>query len=236
MGYPGKDYDIEDIPIQDARYRLDAIGLADMTKISVFRLSGVLRLYGFRRENVFHVVWWDPPHQMMTSPDTCYPTTSPSMTIRASTYSGPRAGMRPVCLRPVLAGELIAFISGGPFRCIGDVTGEDTGHGDACASRLPRRGGPQPVLSSPGRAFAHGPDGPGAERPVQARYPGPLPGWPASSLPHRRHIARHRTQVENAIAAGDTKVTIARISDLRSGVPIGVAYAECPERKLLSQL
>ena len=66
-GYPGKDYDIEDIPIQDARDRLDAIGLADMTKISVFRLSGVLRLYGFRRENVFHVVWWDPPHQIWPS-------------------------------------------------------------------------------------------------------------------------------------------------------------------------
>ena len=66
-GYPGKDYDIEDIPTQEARDRLDAIGLADMTKISVFRLSGVQRLYGFRRENVFHVVWWDPLHQIWPS-------------------------------------------------------------------------------------------------------------------------------------------------------------------------
>ena len=66
-GHPGKDYNIEDIPTQEARDRLDAIGLADMTKISVFRLSGVLRLYGFRRENVFHVVWWDPPHQIWPS-------------------------------------------------------------------------------------------------------------------------------------------------------------------------
>jgi hypothetical protein len=53
---------------------------------------------------------------------------------------------------------------------------------------------------------------------------------------HRRHIALHLAQVENAIAAGDTQITIARIQDLRSGVPIGVAYAECPGRKLPSQL
>src|SRR5206468_11161756 len=46
----------------------------------------------------------------------------------------------------------------------------------------------------------------------------------------------HLAQVENAIAAGDTKVTIARIPDLRSGVPIGVAYAECRGRKLPSEL
>jgi hypothetical protein len=66
-GYPGKDYDIEEMPAREARDRLDAIGLADMTKISVFRLSGVQRLYGFRCENVFHVVWWDPLHQIWPS-------------------------------------------------------------------------------------------------------------------------------------------------------------------------
>jgi hypothetical protein len=32
--------------------------------------------------------------------------------------------------------------------------------------------------------------------------------------------------VENAIAAGDTQIAIARIPELRSGVPIGVAYPE----------
>ena len=40
--------------------------------------------------------------------------------------------MCPICLRPVLVGELIASISGGPFRCIGHVTREDAGHGGAC--------------------------------------------------------------------------------------------------------
>ena len=67
-GQPGKDYDIEEIPTKEARDRLDTIGLADMTKISVLRLSGVQRLYGFRCENVFHVVWWDPLHEIWPSP------------------------------------------------------------------------------------------------------------------------------------------------------------------------
>ena len=70
----------------------------------------------------------------MTSPATCYPATSPYMTIRASTSSGPRSGRCPVCLRPVLVGELIASVSDGPFRCIGHVIREDAGHGGAWAS------------------------------------------------------------------------------------------------------
>jgi hypothetical protein len=67
-GYPGKEYDIEAIPTAEARKRLDAIGLADMTKISVFRLGGEQRLYGFRCGTVFHVVWWDPEHVIWPSP------------------------------------------------------------------------------------------------------------------------------------------------------------------------
>jgi hypothetical protein len=66
-GYPGKEYDIEEIPTATARERLDVVGLADMTKISVFRLSGEERLYGFRCGNVFHVVWWDPCHVIWPS-------------------------------------------------------------------------------------------------------------------------------------------------------------------------
>jgi hypothetical protein len=66
-GYPGKDYVIEEIPTAAARERLDALGLADMTKISVFRLTGEQRLYGFRTANVFHVVWWDPLHEVWPS-------------------------------------------------------------------------------------------------------------------------------------------------------------------------
>jgi len=66
-GYPGKDYNVEEIPTSQAHERLDAIGLADMTKISVLRLGGQPRLYGFRDGNVFHVVWWDPQHEIWPS-------------------------------------------------------------------------------------------------------------------------------------------------------------------------
>jgi len=66
-GYPGKEYDIEAIPTALARERLDAIGLADMTAISIVRLGGLERVYGFRCGNVFHVVWWDPRHEIWPS-------------------------------------------------------------------------------------------------------------------------------------------------------------------------
>jgi hypothetical protein len=66
-GYPGKEYEVESIPTREALDRLEAIGLADMTKISVLRLGGMPRLYGFRDKNIFHVVWWDPQHEIWPS-------------------------------------------------------------------------------------------------------------------------------------------------------------------------
>ncbi len=35
-------------------------------------------------------------------------------------------GVRPRCRRPVLVGELIASVRGGPFMCIAHVTKQDT--------------------------------------------------------------------------------------------------------------
>jgi hypothetical protein len=66
-GSPGKDYDVEGIPNRRARERLDAMGMADQTQISRLRLSGKQRLYGFRLGNVFHIVWWDPRHEIWPS-------------------------------------------------------------------------------------------------------------------------------------------------------------------------
>jgi hypothetical protein len=66
-GSPGKDYNIEGIPNKDAQKRLDAIGLPDQTQISRLRLGGTQRLYGFRQGNVFHIVWWDPRHEIWPS-------------------------------------------------------------------------------------------------------------------------------------------------------------------------
>jgi hypothetical protein len=66
-GEPGKEYDVWAIPSPDAKARLDAIQLADMTKIHRLRLTGTERLYGFLDGNVFHVVWWDPRHEVWPS-------------------------------------------------------------------------------------------------------------------------------------------------------------------------
>ena len=66
-GHPGKDYDIEGIPNTEARQRLHAIGMADQTRISRLRLGGTQRLYGFLHGNVFHIVWWDPGHEIWPS-------------------------------------------------------------------------------------------------------------------------------------------------------------------------
>jgi hypothetical protein len=66
-GEPGKDYNIEELPNTDARKRLETLKLADQTRISRFSLSGKERLYGFRLGNVFHIVWWDPQHEIWPS-------------------------------------------------------------------------------------------------------------------------------------------------------------------------
>jgi hypothetical protein len=66
-GYPGKDYDVEAIPTKAAHDRLEAMGMPDMTKIWALRLGGEPRLWGFLLGNIFHVVWWDPRHEIWPS-------------------------------------------------------------------------------------------------------------------------------------------------------------------------
>jgi len=66
-GYPGKDYDVDAIPNSGALARLEEAGLADQTKIWVLRCGGKPRLYGFLQGNVFHVVFWDPEHEIWPS-------------------------------------------------------------------------------------------------------------------------------------------------------------------------
>jgi hypothetical protein len=65
--YPGKCYDLEAIPNDEALERLEACGLADQTKIWRLRIGGTGRLYGFLAGNVFHVVFWDPEHEIWPS-------------------------------------------------------------------------------------------------------------------------------------------------------------------------
>lgn len=61
---PGKHYDPSKIPTPQARDRLHEMNLADQTQISRLRFQGQPRLYGFMVGNVFHVVWWDPNHEI----------------------------------------------------------------------------------------------------------------------------------------------------------------------------
>ena len=65
--YPGKTYDLEALPTAEARERLEALNLADQTKIWRLRVGGTGRLYGFLTDNVFHVVFWDPEHAIWPS-------------------------------------------------------------------------------------------------------------------------------------------------------------------------
>jgi hypothetical protein len=39
----------------------------DRTKIWCLRLQGAPRLYGFLVGHVFHIVWWDPDHEIWPS-------------------------------------------------------------------------------------------------------------------------------------------------------------------------
>ncbi|KIR64953.1 hypothetical protein TK50_05265 [Micromonospora haikouensis] len=48
-----------------AQARLTHLHLDEVTdELFRFRLSGVKRLWGFRADEVFHVLWWDPDHQV----------------------------------------------------------------------------------------------------------------------------------------------------------------------------
>ncbi|WP_445520486.1 hypothetical protein [Streptomyces sp. NEAU-174] len=65
--WPGKCHDVPLLPNRTALERLEILGLPDMTKIWKLRVGGAGRLWGFLVGNVFHVIWWDPEHQVWPS-------------------------------------------------------------------------------------------------------------------------------------------------------------------------
>ena len=65
--WPGKCHDVATLPNKQAHERLSELGLADQTKIWKLRINGPGRVYGFLTGNVFHVVWWDPKHEVWPS-------------------------------------------------------------------------------------------------------------------------------------------------------------------------
>ncbi len=52
-----------------AQDRLVEIQLDDLDSLISLRVGSIERVWGFREENVFLVLWWDPKHQVYpTSP------------------------------------------------------------------------------------------------------------------------------------------------------------------------
>lgn len=62
-----KEYDLPGGLSKQALARLADLGYDDMTKIQRLEFTGKQRLYGFLDGNVFHVLWWDPEHEVYPS-------------------------------------------------------------------------------------------------------------------------------------------------------------------------
>lgn len=58
------EYELPSRLLPEALRRLEELNLGDMTKIGRFRVWKKPRLYGFMEGNVFHVLWWDPEHEI----------------------------------------------------------------------------------------------------------------------------------------------------------------------------
>lgn len=54
--------------IGDAQRRLQELRLDDTSDLFSLRLSSLERLWGFRSNEVFSVLWWDPGHQICPAP------------------------------------------------------------------------------------------------------------------------------------------------------------------------
>lgn len=50
--------------IRDAQRRLETLKRDDEDEIYSLRLSGKERVWGFRRQNVLEILWWDPNHEV----------------------------------------------------------------------------------------------------------------------------------------------------------------------------
>lgn len=64
---PGKKYELARIPCKKALDRLEMLRLADQDCIHRLSIGGKKRLYGFLVGTVFHIVFWDPEHEIWPS-------------------------------------------------------------------------------------------------------------------------------------------------------------------------
>lgn len=63
----GKRYVISDLPNKQARDRLALLGYDDQDYVCGLRLNGPGRLFGIQLGRFFHVLWWDPNHDIWPS-------------------------------------------------------------------------------------------------------------------------------------------------------------------------
>jgi hypothetical protein len=53
--------------IKPARERLNDLKLDDVDELFRLRLTGTQRVWGIREGRVFHLIWWDPDHEICPS-------------------------------------------------------------------------------------------------------------------------------------------------------------------------
>lgn len=58
--------DLDDLS-SEAKKRLTELDLDDLDCVHTLRLSGSERIIGWRYENVYYVLWWDPEHRVCPS-------------------------------------------------------------------------------------------------------------------------------------------------------------------------
>ena len=52
---------------REAQKRLEEIKLDDLEQLFSLRIGGRKRIFGWRREAVLYVLWWDPDHKVCPS-------------------------------------------------------------------------------------------------------------------------------------------------------------------------
>lgn len=58
--------DLDDLS-KEAKSRLQELSLDDIDCVHTLRLTGAERIIGWRYENVYYVIWWDPDHRVCPS-------------------------------------------------------------------------------------------------------------------------------------------------------------------------
>jgi hypothetical protein len=51
----------------EAKQRLDYLGLQDQESLLSLRVNSKARVIGIRNRATFHILWWDPEHQVCPS-------------------------------------------------------------------------------------------------------------------------------------------------------------------------